>query len=98
MIFDLLIPPKGPRGRSQKKFDVARPIHVSNSHTKFGWISSDCLGGDSITDRQTDGQMDGGYNNIPSVFLKKRGDNNTNDPQKKYCLGTVIKIAYLSWK
>ena len=71
MIFDLLTPPQGPRGRGQKKFDIARPIHVSNSHTKFGWISSNGLGGDSITDRQTDG---GDYN-IPFAFLKKRGDN-----------------------
>ena len=47
-------PPQGPRGRGQKKFDVARPIHVSNSHTKFGWISSNGLGGDSIRDRRTD--------------------------------------------
>ena len=43
-----------PRGRGQKQFDVARPIHVSNSHTKFGWISSNGLGRDSITDRRTD--------------------------------------------
>ena len=55
MVFDLLTPPQGPRGRGQKKIDVARPIHVSNSHTKFGWISSNGLGGDSITDRQQDG-------------------------------------------
>ena len=40
MIFDLLTPPKGPMGRGQKKFDVAHPIHVSNSYTKFGWIST----------------------------------------------------------
>ena len=26
---------------------VACPIHVSNSHTKFGWISSNGLGGDN---------------------------------------------------
>ena len=46
MIFDLLAPTRGPRGRGQKKSAVARPIHVSNSHTKFGWISSNGLGGD----------------------------------------------------
>ena len=62
-----LTPPQGPRGRGEKKFDVARPIHVSNSHTKFGWISSNGLGGDSITD----GQTDGGDYNIPFAFLKK---------------------------
>ena len=54
MIFDLLTPPQGPRGWGQNFFYVARPIHVSNSHTKFGWISSNGLGGDSLTDRQQD--------------------------------------------
>ena len=79
MIFDLLTPPQGPRGGAKKTFDVARPIHVSNSHTKFGLISSNGLGGDSIMDRRmdrrTDGQTDGGDYNIPFTFLKKRGDN-----------------------
>ena len=55
MIFDLLTPPQGPRERGQILFYVASPIYVSNSHTKFGWISSNGLGGDSITDRQQDG-------------------------------------------
>ena len=32
-----------------------RTPHSCNSHTKFGWISSTALGGDSITDRRTDG-------------------------------------------
>ena len=59
-----------PQGAGQKYYAVTRPIHVSNSHTKFGWISSNNLGGDSITDRQTDG---GDYN-IPFAFKKKRGD------------------------
>ena len=70
MIFDLLDPPQGLRGRGQKKFDVAHPIHVSNSHTKFGWISSNGLGGDSITARRTNGQTDGGEYNITSIFDK----------------------------
>ena len=68
MIFDLLIPPQGPRGRD---FAVARPFHVSNSHTKFGWISSNGLGGDSITDRRTGGRTEGGDYNIPFTFFKK---------------------------
>ena len=72
MIFDLLTPPQGPRGRGQEKFDVARPMHVSHSHTLFGWISSNGLGEDSITDRQ----RDGGDYNITFAFLKKRGDKN----------------------
>ena len=83
MIFDLLAPPQGPRGRGKKKCAVAHPIHVSNPHTKFGWISSNGLGGDSVTDGRTDGQTDGqtdgrtdgGDCNIPDAFLKKRGDN-----------------------
>ena len=75
MIFDLLAPPQGPRGGGKKKCAVARPIHVCNPHTKFGWISSNGLGGDSVTDGQTDGWTDGGDFNIPDAFLKKRGDN-----------------------
>ena len=56
MIFNLLAPPQGPRGGGAKnKCAVAHPIHVSNSDTKFGWISSNGLGGDSVTDRRTDG-------------------------------------------
>ena len=57
--------PRAPGGGAKKKFDVARPIHVSNSHAKFGWLPSYGLGGDSITD----GQMDGGDYNIPFAFL-----------------------------
>ena len=75
MLFNFLTPPQSRRGRGQKKNYVARPIHVSNSHTKFGLISSNGLGGDSITDGRTDGPTDGGDNNIPFAFLKKRGDN-----------------------
>ena len=59
MIFDLLDPPQAP-GVGAKKCAVARPIHVSNSHTKFGWIFSNVLGGDSVTDR--------GDCNIPDAF------------------------------
>ena len=80
MIFDLLAPPQGPRGQGQKKCAVAHPIHVSNSHTKFGWILSNGLGGDSVTDGRTDGRTDGGDCNIPDAFLKKRGDNDVKAP------------------
>ena len=80
MIFDLLAPPQGPRGRGQKNCAVAHPFHVSNSHTKFGWISSNGLGGDS----GTDGRTDGGDCNIPDAFFKKeRGDKN-RDYQRAY--------------
>ena len=47
--------PRDPVGGAQKKIDAARPIHVRNSHTKFGLISSNGLGRESITDRQQDG-------------------------------------------
>ena len=65
MIFDLLTPPHGPRGRDQKKFDGTRPIHVSNSHTKFGRFSSNGLGVDSITDGRTEA-----ITISPSLFQK----------------------------
>ena len=64
-----------PRGRGQNFFFyVARHIHVSNSHTKFGWISSNVLGGDSITDGRTDRRTES-IAISRSFFLKKRGDN-----------------------
>ena len=48
-------PSPGPQGAGPKKnCAVAHPIHVSNSHTKFGWISSNGLGGDSVTDGRTE--------------------------------------------
>ena len=72
MIFDILIPPQGPKRRG-KKCAVARPIHVSNSHTKFSWISSNGLAGDSITDGQTNRS---GRLQHPLRLKKKRGDNN----------------------
>ena len=50
MIIDLLAPPLGLRGQGKKE-SVARLIHVSNSHTKFGWISTDGLGGDSLREK-----------------------------------------------
>ena len=53
-------PSPGPKGAGLFFFAVACPIHVSNSHTKFSWISSNGLGGDSI--------KDSGDNNIPIAF------------------------------
>ena len=38
------------------------------------------LGGDSVKDRQMDGQTDGSINNIPIAFLKKCVDNNIGIP------------------
>ena len=84
MIFDLL----APGGGAKNKCAVAHPIHVSNSHTKFGLISSNGLGGDNVTD----GRTDGGDCNIPDAFLKKRGDNYF----KMHALSTsmLIKMHY----
>ena len=41
-----------PQGRAKKVWRCTP--HSCNSHTKFGWISSNGLGRDSITDRRTD--------------------------------------------
>ena len=50
MKFDLLTPPPGPQGAEHISFfAVARPIYVSNSHSKFNLIESNRLGGDTIT-------------------------------------------------
>ena len=71
MIFELLAPPQGPGGGA-KKCAAVRPIHVSNSHTKFGWISSNGLGGDSVMDGQTDGRMEV-ITISPTLFKKSVG-------------------------
>ena len=53
----------------------AGPIQISEFpepwRSKFGGILQNGLGGDSMTDRWTDGRMDGGINNIPNAFFKK---------------------------
>ena len=54
----LLTPPQDHRGRGQKMCHCT-PIHFSNSHTKFGWISSYGLGGERVTGGRTDRQTDG---------------------------------------
>ena len=50
VISDRLAPPQCPTGQGKTNVLFAHPIHVSNSHTKFGWISLISLGGDSIMD------------------------------------------------
>ena len=52
-----LDPYSGPQGDRQKKNAVAHPNHASNSHTKFGQICSNGLGG-IITDRRMDRYTD----------------------------------------
>ena len=58
---DILLfePSPGPQGWG-KKCGVACSIHVtvSNSHTIIVWILSNCLGGDSISDIQMEGQTE----------------------------------------
>ena len=54
MTFVLLTPLKGPRGGGAIVIAVARSIYVSVAHTRFGWISSNGLGEDSITDGRTE--------------------------------------------
>ena len=55
---------------------VACSIQVSDSHTKLGWILSNDLGEDSVTD----GRTDGGDCNISIALFKKRGDKIAIDP------------------
>ena len=50
-------PSQGPQGGGAKKYAVARPIYVSNSHTKFGWILSNGLG-DCVTDGRAVGRTE----------------------------------------
>ena len=40
MIYRHFDPSPGPQGEGPNKTAIARPIHVSNLHTQFGWISS----------------------------------------------------------
>ena len=51
-------PSPGHQVAGPKKYALAHPIYVSNSHTKFGWISPYGLGGDSVTDGRTDGRTE----------------------------------------
>ena len=44
---------------------------MNNSQTKFGWILSKGLGGESITGRRMEGEIEIGDNNIPFSFFKK---------------------------
>ena len=53
MIFNLLTP----RGWGHKCAS-AHPIHVNNSKTEFGRISSDGLRGDRITYGEMDGRLE----------------------------------------
>ena len=55
-------------GAEQTKCAVAHPIHVSNTHTKFGWISSIGLGGDSVIDGRAEAIAIS-----PLLFLKAWG-------------------------
>ena len=61
MIFDLLAPPQGPRGRGPKNNAVACAIDVSCSHTKSGWIEEKKIFFDHSTSHGTpksDGQTE----------------------------------------
>ena len=58
-------PPPGPQRAG--KCAIAHPIHVSNLHTKFSRISSNGLGGDSVTD----GRMEAIAVSRSPFFLKK---------------------------
>ena len=57
---------------------------MSNSHTKFVWILSSSLGGDSITDGRVEV-----ISISPSLFFKKRG---YNEPVHQ----TLVPITFSS--
>ena len=67
MVFDLLIPPQGPRGQGKKSLAV-HPFYASNSRTKFVWISTSGLG-DSLMDRRFHKKIRVGY------FLSNKSKN-----------------------
>ena len=63
-------------GGAKNKRALARPTCVSKPLTKFGWILSSGLGGDSITDGWTDGRTDRWMEAITislTLFLKSVG-------------------------
>ena len=69
MIFDLLAPPKGPRGWAKK---CRCTPHSCKQHIHQIWL--DDLRGDSVTDGRTDGQTNRGDCNILiAIFKKGRG-------------------------
>ena len=65
-------PSPGPQGSEQKHCAVAHPIYVSNSHIKFGRISFNGLGGDSVTVRWMDGRTEANAM-YPLLFKKSVG-------------------------
>ena len=68
----LLAPPQGPN-RRDKNYAVDYPMHMSNSHTKFGQIPLNGLGEDSMDVERTDGRIGRCDFNFPISFIKKRG-------------------------
>ena len=90
MIFDLLTPHQGPRGRGLKKCAGAGPIHVSNSHTKFCWILSNGLGGDSITDGCTEYIFD--FQAPPSPIPGARSRQQNENPVRYVLYPLFVRI------
>ena len=94
MIFDLFCHSPGPQGLEPKKCAVARPVHMRNSHTELGWISSTGLGGDSALDGRTDGRTDKPFG--PSLGSKVTGQILfcccTSDP----CQPLTTKFGWIS--
>ena len=62
-------PSPEPEAGRRKKNVVTHPIHMSNSRSKFCWISSYGLGGDSVTVGRAEAIAI-----PPPLFLKKRGE------------------------
>ena len=82
-IFEIDFVIEGPRRRGQNKCAATRPIHASNSHTKYGWVSSNVLGGDSITDIQTNGWAFSQTDSCWVCSMVEKVANKANVPSKR---------------
>ena len=58
-------------GRTEKNVAFAHPCHEGKLCSKFGRIPSSGIGGDSVTDRRTDGRMEALIISASLFFFKK---------------------------
>ena len=68
--------PRAPGG-GPKKCEIANPVYVTNSHTKFAWIYCNGLGGDSMMDGRTDALTVGYFLGTYSVRKSSQESINT---------------------
>ena len=91
---------RAPGGQGKNKFAVGSLVILSNSHIKFGWIWSNELGGDSITDRRMNGLTDGRWRlqNPLRFFFKKSVGITKRSLLLIYCLLHLpLFVGVLCW-